>query len=221
VTSGGHRIDRLDRRVTAPPGKPTRPGAADNQQLAASIAAGTDVWDAARARAMAARFDELAAEWDSERGGYRSAPLLDALDRGGPWPRGVCVEVGAGTGLLTTHLRRVWPDVVAVDLSHEMLRRARQPWRVRADASRLPVGDARAAAVVVGDAPLFASEVVRVLRSDGVVVCSNALGDDAPFFVPTGVLVTALADASHRPWRAVCSEAGWGSWAVLRPADER
>jgi hypothetical protein len=32
------------------------------------------------------------------------------------------------------------------------------------------------------------------------------------------VLAEALAAASGHPWRAVQSEAYWGTWAVLRPA---
>jgi SAM-dependent methyltransferase len=208
-------IRRLGRVVAAPAGKPARAGAAETQRLAAAIARDAGVWDAEHARAMSARFDELAARWDTERGGYRAAPLLDALARGGPWPPGACVEVGAGTGLLTAHLTAVWPDVLALDLSTEMLRRARHPWRVRADAARLPVRDGVAGAVVVADAPLFAAEVARVLAPDGVLVWSNALGAGAPFHLPTPDVVTALAEASRRPWDAVESEAAWGSWAVL------
>jgi SAM-dependent methyltransferase len=211
-------IRRLDRVVAAPPGKPERAGAADNQRLTAAIARDATVWDRDHADAMRARFDELAATWDAERGGYRAVSLLDALARGGPWPAGVCVEAGAGTGLLTAHLRAVCRDVVAVDLSHEMARRSAHPWRVLADAARLPLPDAFAAAVVVADAPLFGAEVTRVLAPSGAVVCSNALGTGAPFHLPTGAIAAALGAASGHAWSAVESEAGWGSWAVLRAA---
>ncbi len=106
---------------------------------------------------------------------------------------------------------------MSVDLAHQMLLRARHGLRVQADASRLPVSDQAAAAVTIGDAPLFADEVVRVLAGDGVVLWINALGRDAPFYVSTDVLVSALRSASAGArWDAVDSEASWGSWAVLR-----
>jgi SAM-dependent methyltransferase len=171
---------------------------------------------------MTARFDALAESWDAERGGYRSAPAVDALTRGGPFPVGRCLEVGSGTGLLTPLLLERWPTVLCLDLSAAMLRHARHGLRIRGDAARLPLADRSVVAVVIGDAPLFAAEVLRVLVADGVVVWSNALGPGAPFHVPTGTLVAALSAADGgRPWAAVTSEAGWGSWAVLRPGEPR
>jgi SAM-dependent methyltransferase len=165
---------------------------------------------------MAERFDQLAPDWDAERGSYRPAPLGDALARGGQWPAGSCLEVGSGTGVLTELLLAVWPAVVCVDLSWGMLARGSSGWRVQADAARLPVADAAVAAVVIGDAPLFAAETVRVLAPDGVVVWVNALGRQAPFYLPTSIVVEALASAAGIEWEALESEAFWGSWAVLR-----
>ncbi len=106
----------------------------------------------------------------------------------------------------------MWPDVVSVDLSAAMLALGSSTRRARVDASALPF-----AAVVIGDGPLFASEVARVLAPAGVVVWSNALGRGAPYFVETELVRQALArTAPGAPWRAVESEASWGSWAVLR-----
>ncbi len=209
-------IRSLDPLEPPAPGKPQRPGAAANQRMAAAIATDATTWSADQAKAMADQFDELAQAWDAERGGYRATPACDALARGGPWPAGLCVEVGAGTGLLTPHLARVWPNLVAVDISQFMIARSRHPWRVRADAAHLPLPDGVAAAVVIGDAPLFAAETARVLTPDGVILWSNALGVDAPFHVPTSTLIDALGTATHTDWEAVESSAGWGSWAVLR-----
>jgi SAM-dependent methyltransferase len=127
---------------------------------------------------------------DAQRGSYRPTPMIDALSRGGPWPAGLCVEVGSGTGLLTPLLAQLWDPVLCVDLSAAMLRRGRG-LRVQADAARLPVADGVAATVVIGDALLFAGEVVRALRPDGAVVWSNALGDGAPYHVPTPVASAA------------------------------
>jgi hypothetical protein len=98
-----------------------------------------------------------------------------------------------------------------------MLSRASAPRRVLADASRLPLAGGRAAAVVLADVPLFAGEVVRVLRAGGVVVWSNALGADAPHHVPVETVLAALSRASGvADWSGVTAEAGWGLWAVLR-----
>ncbi|MGA8112307.1 MAG: class I SAM-dependent methyltransferase [Actinocatenispora sp.] len=211
------RVDRLPRVVDAAPGRPSRGGAADTRRDSRRIAEGTATWSAQRAREVRSRYAELAGSWDRERGGYRHLPLADALDRGGSVPSGPCLEIGSGTGLLTPLIRRVWPRVACLDLTPEMLSRSTAPWRLIGDASRLPFRDGVAAAVVLADVPLFAAEIARVLAPDGVVVWSNALGTEAPHHVPTEVVLDALDRVTPgRPWRAVASEAGWGSWAVCR-----
>ena len=206
----------LPRVVPAPPGKPRRPGASDTQEFARRIAEDPSSWGHQEVVATASRFDVLAESWDEERASYRAAPLSDALTRGGPWPDGICVEIGSGTGILTPLLLERWHVTLCLDLSAGMLGRARTSLRVRADASRLPIASGIAAAAVVGDAPLFAEEVVRVLVPHGVVIWVNALGADAPYWVPTDTICSALARACSEPWEAVTSEARWGSWVVLR-----
>jgi SAM-dependent methyltransferase len=213
----GYVIETLPRVVPAEPGKPVRPEAAAAQRNSREIAENPAVWSGDSAREVVRRYTELASGWDDERGGYRPVPLADALDRGGPLPAGLCVEAGAGTGLLTPLLAAVWPRVVSLDLTPEMIRRSGAAWRLIGDAARLPLPDASASAVVLADVPLFAAEVVRVLAPDGVVVWSNALGTGAPHHVPISTVVGALdAAAGARPFHAVTSEAGWGLWAVLR-----
>lgn len=128
------------------------------------------------------------------------------------------MEIASGTGLLTPLIAAVWPEVVAVDLSGGMLARSAASGRLQADAARLPLADGCAAAVVIGDGPLFAAEAARVMAARAVLVWSNAPGDGAPFFVPARILAGAMTAATGRPWDAVCSQAHWGSWAVLRPA---
>jgi SAM-dependent methyltransferase len=209
-------IRTLPRIVPAAPGKPVRPEAADSQRRSREIAEDPGVWSGESAREVVRRYTELAPEWDGERGGYRPVPLADALDRGGPFPAGLCVEVGAGTGLLTPLLAAVWRRVVSLDLTPEMMRRSRAPWRLLADASRLPLPDGVAHSVVLADVPLFAAEVVRVLAPGGVVVWSNALGSDAPHHVPVDTVLAALDDVGGRRFAALTAEAGWGLWAVLR-----
>jgi SAM-dependent methyltransferase len=209
-------IQNLERVRPPEPGKPHRPESAETQRFAQAIAAGQHTWTPDDARDVGQRFDAMAGTWDGERGGYRPVPMADALERGGPWPSGLCLELGAGTGLLTPLLTQHWPRVLGLDLSEQMLARNRHRYRARADAARLPLRSGAAAAVAIGDAPLFAAEVLRVLAPGGVIVWSNALGADAPFHVPAATLVAALSDSSGREWHAVTSEAGWGSWAVMR-----
>jgi SAM-dependent methyltransferase len=213
-----HEVIRtLSRVVPAAPGKPLRAGARATQQTSRAIAADASAWTPRLARDAIRQYAELAPLWDGERGGYRPVPLADALYRGGPLPTGTCVEVGCGTGLLTPLLARTWPAVVCVDLSWDMLHRSAAPWRVRADASRLPLSDGLAAAVVLADVPLFAGEVVRILADGGVVVWSNALGEDAPHHVPVATVLSTLERAAgDGSWSAVTAQAGWGLWAVLR-----
>jgi SAM-dependent methyltransferase len=212
-------IRRLDRVLPARPGKPTRAGADATQRESRAIAADPTVWTPDLARQTVRRYAELAPVWDGERGGYRRVPLADALARGGPFrTAGPCLEIGGGTGLLTPLLAEVWPMVISLDLSPDMLARSTARYRVRADAARSPLAGGRAAAVVLADAPLFAGEVVRLLAQDGVLLWSNALGADAPHHVPLPVVRSALAAASGVAWSAVTAEAGWGTWAVLRRA---
>ncbi len=207
----------LPRVVPAPSGKPVRAGSKETQGRVRRIAQDPASWTKEAAAASAARFDTLSELWDEERAAYRPAPLADALARGGPLPAGTCVELGSGTGVLTPLLLERWPETICVDLSAGMLRKARAGLLVRADSARLPIASDRAAVAVLGDTPLFAAEVVRILQRDGVVIWANALGVDAPHFLPTDVLLAAFERATSRRWDAVESDALWGHWVVLRP----
>jgi SAM-dependent methyltransferase len=211
-------ISNLPRAVPAPPGKPVRPEAHRGQERARRLALRPGTWTQDEAAGMRADFDQAAAEWNDDRGGYRPPVLADALARGGPFRGSRAVEIASGTGLLTPLIRAVWPDVVAVDLSLRMLSRSVQPCRIQADASRLPLADDCADVVVLGDGPLFAAEVARVLVDGAPLIVSNALGDGAPFRVPAEELVEAMVTATSRPWNALQSEAHWGTWTILRPA---
>jgi SAM-dependent methyltransferase len=203
--------------VQAPPGKPVRSGTLESQQRAHRIALTPETWTRHEAQDMRSSYDIAATSWEADRGGYRRPPLADALTRGGPFHPGLAVEIAAGTGLLTPLIAATWPTVVAVDLSFGMLQQSRHGQRIQADASRLPLADGIASAVVIGDGPLFAAEITRVLAPNATLVWSNALGNGAPFYLPTAILLDAMTRASGRTWNAFESEAHWGSWVVLQP----
>jgi SAM-dependent methyltransferase len=214
----GGMIQTLPRVVPAPPGKPVWEGAAASQERARRLALRPGTWDREEGAAMRAGFDAAAATWEAGHGGYRRPVLADALARGGSFGPGLAVEIASGTGLLTPLIQEIWPAVVAVDLSGGMLARSAARHRVQADAARLPLARGCAAAVVIGDGPLFAAEAARVMAARAVLVWANALGRGAPFFVPAEILVEAMTAATGHSWDATQSQAHWGSWAVLRPA---
>ena len=226
-------LQTLPRVIAAPAGKPVRDGVAEGQARARRLALRPGTWDRDEAAGMAARFDEAAPDWESDGGGYRRPPLADALSRGGPFaggssasgPRnhrhshGRAAEIASGTGLMTPLIQDVWPEVVALDLSPGMLGRARHGARIQADASRLPLADGCADAVVICDGPLFAAEVTRVLAPGAPLVGPTALGRGAPPPRPAAGGTAALAAAAGHPWRAVQSEAHWGPGPCSVPSD--
>ncbi|AGS70158.1 class I SAM-dependent methyltransferase [Streptomyces collinus] len=201
--------------------KPVPPAetAAVFRAFARDLAAGRRLWDADTARFIAARFDQLAAEWDSTRATGRDDPLRDALRRGGPIPDRRCLELGSGTGLYTGLLQHAFRRVISLDLSEQMLCRAsgRSPWRVRADAGALPLADGQVAAVAAIDMLLFPPETARVLAQDGVLLWINQLGEDGPLYLPA----TAVAAALPGEWHSVEADAGWGSWASCAERDAK
>jgi SAM-dependent methyltransferase len=192
------------------------PGGADHPMRKVTREAAFDKgsWTREAAAEVIARFDELAPEWHTRTDPARYVSLRDALDRGGPVPAGVCLEVGSGTGAATSVLAASFTRVVSVDLSYEMLRRAPAgpAPRVRSDGARLPVAARVAGAVVLVNALLFPAEVDRVLRDDGALYWVNTAGPATPIFLPAEDVGAAMGP----DWRGVASAAGPGTWAVLR-----
>lgn len=179
-------------------------------------------WTPERARKVGELFDGLAADWATRLGEGRSDALHDALDRGGPYRTdALCVELGSGVGLFTPDLieRGRFDNVVAVDLSLEMLRRAPAGTpRLQADASRLPFADGTVATAVLVNMLLFPVELDRVLdRRDGTLVWANTFGPATPIHLSAEDVLRAMPGAGDA-WDGVHAEAGWGTWAVLRRA---
>lgn len=138
----------------------------------------------------------IADRYERVRGGIeRARQLADAL---GPWlPDGIVCDVGAGTGIVTERFARPGREVVACDVSAEMLVHAwsRLPGRVHVgDAGALALRDAAVDALVyvwvlhhVADLRACLEEAWRVLRPGGRAVSISGLslpaGDDmAPIF---------------------------------------
>lgn len=176
-------------------------------------------WDAERAAQVRATFDNLAPEWNTRDRRGRLAPLVDALDRGGPIVLGCCLELGSGTGLATPLLAGRFECVAALDLSARMLAEAPDVApRLLADASRLPFRDGCADAVVLVNALLFPPEVERVLASPhGTLIWVNTSGPATPIHLAAGEVGAALGGG----WDGVASETGQGTWAVFRRRGER
>ena len=170
-------------------------------------------WTPERARKVEALFDDMAPEWESRHTDPRMLPLVDALDRGSV--RGEsCVELGAGTGPGTSVLADHFAQVLALDLSGEMLRRLKPAWghRVRADASRLPLPKGSAETLVLMNMLLFPDEVARVLAAQGALVWVNSRGDQTPIHLSAEEVARALPGN----WSGTAAQAGAGLWCVLR-----
>lgn len=209
-------LTRLPRVIPVEPG---RPDLADEEnpirKVTRQIAFEADGWTAQRRSKVAALFDEMADTWHERDAANRHDALADALNRGGPFAPGLCLELGSGTGAFTGELFAQFGDLVSVDLSTEMLRRApATPPRVQADSAELPFADSSVAAVVLVNMFLFAPEVDRVLGPDGALVWVSALGDRTPIYLAAEDVDRALPGE----WSGVAADAGWGSWAVFRRA---
>lgn len=170
-------------------------------------------WTSQRAMEVGALFDMLAPTWSDRDVPERHDSLRDAVQRGGPFPDGVCVEVGAGTGSATPDLLAAFGSVISTDMSVEMLRLFRGPTpTVRADAAHLPMPDRSAAVVALVNMFLFPAEVDRVLADDGVLLWVSTNGDATPIYL-SGADVTAALPGE---WDGITAAAGWGTWTTAR-----
>jgi SAM-dependent methyltransferase len=141
-------------------------------------------------------YSRIADRYERSRGGdVRAAQLAAAV---GPWvPDGLVCDVGAGTGVVTDRLRRPGADLLACDLSPEMLTQAaaRLPGRVHlADATALALRDGSVDGLTyvwvlhhVGDLTAALTEARRVLRPGGTAVSVSGMSlpaedDMSPIF---------------------------------------
>lgn len=187
------------------------------REVTRSIAFG-EAWTPARAEQVSTMFDSLAPEWsESHLVPSRMAAIADALDRGGVAP-GPIVELGSGTGVATARLAERGFDVVALDLSLQMLLHAPADAgpRIRGDSSRLPFPDAAAEAMLLVNMLLFPAEIDRVLAPGGALIWVNTLAEETPIHLPPDDVVAALPGR----WTARAGRAGSGLWCVARRAPQ-
>ena len=88
------------------------------------------------------------------------------------------------------------------------------PPRLRADGATLPVPTGSIDVLVAINAFLFPTEAARVVSPDGALLWVNTSGAHTPIHLPVEDVLAAMGSG----WHAVASEAGWGTWAVLRRA---
>lgn len=209
----------LPRIIPAAPDKPKFAGPDHPmRKVTRQVAFEPTGWTPERAAKVTGLFDALAPEWHTRETEGRMEPLVDALERGCV-AGGVCLEVGSGTGFGTLYLAGRFDVILALDIAMEMLTRApaNLGHRVRADGARLPLREASADALVLVNALLFPAEASRVLAPEGAVVWVNSLGDQTPIHLTAHDVAEALPGT----WEGVESEAGWGTWCVLRRAGGR
>ena len=209
-------LRRLETVIAAKPGRPEIGDVAHPMRaVTRSIAFEPGWWSPARADEVAGLFTTLAPTWSTRDIPERHDALRDALARGGPFPAGACLEVGAGTGSATPDLVDAFGDVVSTDLTLDMLKHftALTP-RVLADAAHLPAADGSVAVLALVNMFLFPTEVDRVLAPDGVLVWVSTNGDATPIYLPPADVVDALPGE----WDGVAADAGWGIWTTARRA---
>ena len=199
--------------------QPSGVGGPDHpMRIATRRAAGLDSggWTPELRKEVGEFFDTLSSEWHTRTSPQRTAVVMDALERGlGQGSRvGVAVEVGSGIGTYSGLLAQRFATVLAIDLSLPMLRLAPRgiAHRIQADGARLPVRDSCAAAVVLINCFLFPAEVDRILSRDGALVWVNISGKQTPIFLDPEDLLSALPGK----WTGTSSQAGEGTWCVLR-----
>jgi SAM-dependent methyltransferase len=211
-------LQRLNRTIPTPAGERTANADESHPMRRATraIASSPDGWTPELRAQVTGLFDQLAPGWNTRAGEQRLDAVHDALERGPVPDGGTWLELGSGTGLMTSVLARRADVVLSVDLSEQMLSLAPRDVapRLRADGATLPVPTGSIDVLVAINAFLFPTEAARVVAPDGTLLWVNTSGAHTPIHLPAEDVLAAMGSG----WHAVASEAGWGTWAVLRRA---
>ena len=167
-------------------------------------------------RPLVRRFwDRMAQGWDTRISAERTTALADGLAHAGR-PRRI-LEVGTGTGSGAVLVAERFPDaeLTGVDLSPEMVRRARARLPharfAAADAAALPFPDASFDLVVQLNVPVYWRELKRVLAPDGLVLIASTFGPATPYYTPHALLRRRFTEVAT-------GRAGPGDWFIGRPS---
>ncbi len=195
---------------------PERFAGPDNpmRRLTRAVADG-DAWTAANADSVTELFDGMAADWSAKHvDPVKRAPVDDGLERGDVPLAGEWLELGAGTGAGARVLSGRVGSLITTDLSFQMLSHAPGELapRVQADAATLPFPAGSFDALLMINMLLFPHEVDRVLRSGGVVLWVNTMGDQTPIHLPAEDVLNALPGR----WLGRTARAGTGFWLTAR-----
>lgn len=125
---------------------------------------------------------------------------------------GVVVELGCGSGLLTTHLVGAGHRVIATDASPAMLELARATVGAGAETRLLALPDQ---SIPAADAIVSVGHVLNYLADEAAI--ERALGAIADALRPGGVLAIDLCDLEYGAARRDVATRGWVSddWALV------
>jgi ubiquinone/menaquinone biosynthesis C-methylase UbiE len=138
-------------------------------------------------------------------------------------PVEAALDVGTGTGSAALLIADRFPEarVVGVDIAPEMVARARQKARDRAnvsfehgDASALPFAGASFDLVTAANMIPFFDELARVVRPGGTLVLAFSLGPQTPIYVAADRIRKQLSPRGFTEFAEI--EAGRGSAFVAR-----
>lgn len=170
------------------------------------------------------QWDHLASTWEQSRRPDSFDPIKAGLELL-PSPPGRALDVGSGTGGAAFTIAARFPDakVVGVDLSSQMVARARLkitgPFAGRlsfqqGDASSLPFPAEEFDLVTHSNMIPFFDETARVLRPGGHAIYAFSSGTETPIYVPLDRLQGELQKRGFSEF-ATCS-AGRGMALVAR-----